>query len=279
MKEQFTTYRPKNKLVAKHISYYYYHQIFDSDFRRDFVYYPNFKNAITVHKDAVVERKPNFSQYFSKKGNSVIYYSINLNLRQAVQLNGKQDKIGIVFNPLGLNYFINCELSKISDKLEFNFDYFGEEFKNQLVKVYATSNFEKKVALLDAFFVKKYNPNIDNRIVLAVEQVINSKGTITTQEVADSLSISRKTLLRLFKTHLNCSIEDYKKLVRFRVTLNHYQSLEDKPKLSDIAYDNFFYDQANFINHFKSLIGKSPKSLFNSIEKLGDEDTYWTLKD
>lgn len=243
------------------------------------MYYPHFKNTITVHQNAIAERTPNFSKYTPKENNTVIYYNSNLNLRKSVQLNGRQNKIGIVFAPLGLNHFLDCDLSKVSNELEFNFDYFGEEFKNQLADVYATSNFEEKVVLLDTFFIEKHNADIDNRIVLAVENIISSKGRITTKEIAESLSISRKTLLRLFKTHLNCSVVDYKKLVRFRVALNHYQSLEDKPKLSDIAYDNFFYDQANFINHFKSLIGKSPKSLFNSIEKLGDEDTYWTLKD
>lgn len=202
-----------------------------------------------------------------------------MNKRQSVQLNGKHQKIGIVFNPLGLNHFLDCELSKISNNLSFDFNYFGKDFENRLEEVYKTSNFEEKVALLDTFFAEKHNPKIDERIVLAVEKIIETKGTISSKELTDLLLISRKTLLRMFKNHLNCSVEDYKKLVRFRVTLNHYQSLENKPKLSDIAYDNFFYDQANFINHFKSLVGTSPKLLFNSIEKLGDEDTYWTLKD
>ncbi|OSY87218.1 hypothetical protein WH52_12200 [Tenacibaculum holothuriorum] len=278
MEEQFLTYKPKNEIVAKHISYYYFHQSFNENFERSFVYYPNFKNTITIHKDSVASRTKTSGVYTFKKDNLEVYYSSNLNLRKEVVLKGKFNKIGIVFTPLGLNYFLECALSKISSQVEFDFNYFGNEFVTEIYKVYQAAKFEDKVTLLDAFFESKYNPNLDERIQLAVKEIISSKGLTTSLEIADILKVSRKTVLRLFKTHLNCSVEDYKKLVRFRVALNHSQESKDELKLSDIAYDTHFCDQASLTNHFKSIIGKTPKSLFKNIEKLGEEDTYWTLK-
>ncbi len=278
MKEQFLTYKPKNEIIAKHISYYYFHQSLEQDFESNFTYYPNFKNTITIHKDSVAKRTPNSGSYIFKKGNLEMYYSSNLNVRKRVSLKGRFNKIGIVFNPLGLNYFLDCNLSKISPKIEFDFNYFGDVFLKEISKVYQTTCFEDKIKILDDFFVSKYNTNLDNRIQVAVDSIIESNGLITLDEISKKLSVNRKTVLRLFKTHLNCSAEDYKKLVRFRTVLNFYQTSKNKPKLSDIAYDLHFCDQANLTNHFKSLIGKSPKKIFDSIQKLGNEDTYWTLK-
>lgn len=278
MNEQFVTYKPKNSIVAKHISYYYFHESSEENLERSFVYYPHFKNTITIHKDALAIRTETSGKYTFKKDNLEVYYSSNLNLRKKVVLQGKFNKIGIVFNPLGLNHFLDCNLSKISPELEFDFNYFGNEFITEIDKIYNTISYEEKVALLDAFLASKHHVNLDERIQIAVNSIIESKGIITSQEIADLLNVNRKTVLRLFKNHLNCSVEDYKKLVRFRLAFNYYQTLKDKPKLSDIAYDSHFCDQASFTNHFKSIIGKTPKTLFKSIEKLGEEDTYWTFK-
>ena len=179
LKEQFVTYKPKNEVIAKYISYYYFHQSFDDNFKRSFVYYPHFKNTITISKDAVAERTKTSSTYRSKKGNLEIYYNSNINLKKSRHLIGQLNKIGIVFTPLGINHFLNCELSKISSKPEFDFFHFGEDFENQLFQVYDTNDFNRKIELLDAFFTSKYNADLDTRIIDAVERIIQSKGGIT----------------------------------------------------------------------------------------------------
>ncbi len=279
MKELFQTYKPLNQQLPNYISYYYFHQSLDKNLEREFVYYPHYKNTITIYKDAKAERTNIKSKYSYQKGNTEIYYSSNTKDEKVRCLQGSFDKIGIVFQPLGLNHFLDVDLTSISDKCEFDFLYFGEEFDKVIEQVYSIECFNKKVSLLDDFFIKRLQNKLDFRIVKAVDYIINSKGIISTQQISDSLSISRKTLLRLFYKHLNCSVKEYKNLVRFRVALNHYQAQQIKPKLSDIAYDNLFYDQANFINHFKKMVGKPPKTFFNSIEKVGKEDTYWTISE
>lgn len=278
MRDEFLTFIPNNELVKKYISYYYFHQSFNDDFSKRYTYYPHYKNGLTVYKNAKVtlQEGSSYVEALPNK-NFEIIYSMNFYRKIKVHLIGKINKIGIAFNPLGLNHFIDYKLSKISRDNIFRFGYYGKDFEVILTRVYAANNFEQKVSLLDAFFESKFNPDFDKRIVNATDVIINAYGLINSKEVAENISISTKTLLRLFNTHLNCSIEDYKKLVRFRNALNYYQSLENKPRLSDVAYDTLFYDQANFTNHFKSLVGLSPKVLFDSIEKLGNEDIYWTI--
>jgi YesN/AraC family two-component response regulator len=72
-------------------------------------------------------------------------------------------------------------------------------------------------------------------------------------------------------------VKEYLDIVRFRKALNMYQTIEKKPLLTSIALENGYYDQSEFIKHFKKVTGYNPKKLFKNIQHLGNEDTFWTL--
>lgn len=280
-KGSFITVKPKNTLVAKYIAYYYFHVSEDPDFSKKFFFYPNYLHALTVYKGSDTSLTSEGS-YVIPADTDIIscFYSVNVSRSFKVELNGCFDKIGIVFNPLGLNHFVPEPVGNIVDASIKSFNYFGDAFLQALSEIYAQTETDAKVTLLDAFFAQRYTGFDESLVKSAVAEILNSNGSIRVEELSENLNVNRKTLLRLFKKHLCCSVEEYKKLVMFRNALNYSQTQGEEATLTDVALYNLYYDQAHFIKHFKSVTKLPPKVLLSNLTKLGNQEVvYWHFED
>lgn len=213
----------------------------------------------------------------SETGRLNILYTTNLDKSIRVRFKGAFDKIGIVFAPLGLNHFVNKPLFEILSERVGYFDSFGFPFEKCITAVFDENEEFEKVRLLDSFFenaLAGFNVPILEK---AVNEIITSGGQIKVSELSEQLMTNRKTLLRLFQKHLLCSVEEYKKMVRFRQAINFSQEQNQSNTLTEIALFSQYYDQADFIRQFKSIAKESPKKIIPSISKLGNE-TYWKLE-
>lgn len=274
-KEHYISVKPSSKSLQKYIAYYYFNFSNQEDYKKRYIFYPHFRNAITVYKRSKIS--------FSKTGSTVvpdaskefeiIYTGIH-NQSRIGEINAPFDKIGIVFQPLGINNFLSEPFSDVIKESPINdFNYFGHNFEIALKKVYNTNNVDEKVAALDAFFKDELNPLAETRIIKAVNYLFEEDLTI--QELSEKLQLSRKTVLRLFRKHLNCSPKEFSNLVKFRKAIEIYQ--KGNSNFTELAHANKYYDQSDFIKHFKKATGFNPKKFFSGISHLGTEDTFWTL--
>ena len=66
------------------------------------------------------------------------------------------DKIGVAFQPLGLNYFVDQPLGELmTNREDIRFDYFRKDILPVLDQVYTSKDITKKVQLLDQYFLQK----------------------------------------------------------------------------------------------------------------------------
>lgn len=252
----------------------------DPDFHSKFFFYPNYKHALTVYEGSDVSFTEDSSFVVPAAEKSVVaLYSVNTEKNFKVELNGVFNKIGVVFNPLGINHFLKHPLSEIWDRDLFKFDYFGSDFTALSKSVFEEQDIDKKTVLLDTFFSEKYCGFDDVVVKKAMTEILNSNGSVRVEELSDELGVNRKTLLRLFKKHLCSSVEEYKKLVMFRNALNYSQQMGEEASLTDVALYSLYYDQAHYIKHFKSITKQSPKTLLSKLTKLGSHEVYWHFED
>ena len=214
----------------------------------------------------------------SSTENYASFYSINTDKELSVILKGVFNKIGVVFNPLGLNQFIKEPFSDLFSENISGFNYYGDAFNLLAAKVFNLKDADEKTAELDAFFRERYIGFDEPVVKNAVKELLNSNGSIKVDELSEMLDVNRKTLLRLFRKHLCCSVEEYKKLVMFRNALNYSQQTEGS-SLTDVALYSLYYDQAHYIKHFKSITGQSPKALLSRLTQLGNHEVYWNFED
>lgn len=273
--ETYITIKPKLDVLSPYIAYYYFNSSEEKNYTKEYIFHPHYRNAITVYKNSEINFSKNQSIVIPKpdKDFEIIYTGIHLESRTG-KIQAPFDKIGIVFQTLGLNNFISEPLSALASEYpKPDFNYFGKEFKHVLENVYNTTKKSEKVNLLDRFFASQIKPFNEERLLKAIYLLFEKDLSIT--EISEAIAINRKTLLRLFKKHLNCSPKEFSNLIRFRKAINTYQ--KHKPALTDLAYQNNYYDQSDFIKHFKKVTGFNPKNFFNNLSHLGTEDTFWTV--
>jgi AraC-like DNA-binding protein len=258
--ERFVTVKPKSKLISKYISYYYFHDSDNPDFRRTFSFYPHFKHGFTVYQEGDILRT---------------LYTMNYDRQLPVELKGIVHKIGVAFNPLGINHFISKPISELYDPQTLSFSHWSPEILSELNEVFQTKDIDQKRDLLDSLFEKRFSPKLDLEIVQqAVDHIFNSFGTIQVDDLAVQIGVNRKTLLRHFRKHLSCSIEEYKKVVKFRTSIQAANNMKLK-NLTEISLYSLYYDQSDFTNRFKELTRQTPGAFFASIQKMGEEDIFW----
>lgn len=278
--EVFKTILPKNELVARHVAFYYFHKIDSSDFKRTFTYYPNYHIALNIFKGSEInwDEKSRFTTPSNSNCLKSIVTFTTAHSRDVI-MRGKIDKIGIIFKPLGLNHFISSSLSSfIPETINFFSDFNLQEEK-LLRQIYAEEDTHIKRDDLDNLLALRYKDFEDDIVICGVQLLLEKRGEMGVQELALELGINRKTLLRKFKKHVGCSVKNFCQLIKFRNTLITYKNRKGNIPLTELAYENQYYDQSSFIKHVTSVTGINPRRLFDELNDLEDEKTIWTLKE
>ncbi|CAM1353373.1 helix-turn-helix domain-containing protein [Tenacibaculum insulae] len=269
---------PKDEKLKKLIKYYYLHSSTDPKYFQKITYYPNYLTSLNIYKNSEVTLNE-FSRTheYKKEENNLKILVVKFDVSREIIMKGAFNKITIVFNPLGLNHFLNIPISSITKDYCTLFDYFGKTFDTVIDQVYETENIIQKRDLLDNYFSKHIIGFKEDTLSKAVVKIIENSDLDSVQQIATDLNISRKTLLRLFKKHLLYSPSEYKAIVKFRKTLNYYQKKSNKPNFTALAHVGNYYDQSDLNLHFKNRTGITPKLLLTNIQTIYN-DLYWTLE-
>jgi len=266
--EKFISRKPQSAILRKHIAYYYFHESVEEGFVKKFIYYPNYKLALTNYIGSQMQFSPSQSKISPNKDSGFLqfYGGVQTNCVLA-EIHAPFKKLGVVFQALGINYFIAEPLIKLQLKFNDKFEHFLPTMEDCLIKVYQTDNIDQKVELLDAYFLSRFVEMEDPRLAKAIKLLRETEEKFTVNSLAETMGVSRRTLLRIFQQHLNCSVKDYINIVQFRKALDRYQRNETKPSLTNLAYELDYYDQSEFIHH----------QFFATIGQQGQEDTFWTF--
>lgn len=279
--ELFITKKPESEILRKYISYYYFHQWKEENQIKKIIFYPNIVNALTIYKNSFLDFTNRFistTKPSEKEEYNVFYSGIKRNFAIA-EMQAPFDKIGIAFEPLGINYFLEKPVSEfISKNNDWKFFGFENSIEMMLNEIFETDNFDKKVKILDDYFLSLLNNFNDEILEKSLELIQQKNQKYKVSELAAELKISQKTLNRKFRKYLNCTVKDYLEVAQFRKSFNHFLNENKSEKLTDLAYQFDYYDQSEFIKQFKKITGINPKKLFQNVERFGEEELFWNTK-
>lgn len=180
--------------------------------------------------------------------------------------------------------FLEIQLSSASTKV------FGIKFQpwaaQQLWKTSMHSTTNTEVALSDLALpaTKKLTEEITTAIdtqerISITEQYLythltskeNLKAVVEqlrTNENCDIDSFGLRRLQQRFKSEIGISPKLYQRTLRINRVLQ--QMLSGTDKLTDLAYQNGYYDQSHFIRDFRTFTGLSPRAFLRSINPSED---------
>lgn len=121
---------------------------------------------------------------------------------------------------------------------------------------------EKRVGVLTEFFLTQLRKSTfaDSMVVGASRLIREQSGVLNISELSAECCLSQKQFERRFKTGTGFNPKLYARIVRFENVLNNRQLYNS---LTEASYVHGFYDQAHFINEFKTFSGYSPGKFFS----------------
>lgn len=175
----------------------------------------------------------------------------------------------VCFHPIGFLPFTTIPIKEMQNKavpLEVLFGKDGHEIEQQILNANTAS---ERIELIETFLSKLLtNSNtIDHIIKSTVETIFTANGQFSVTKHSQQSNINRRQLVRKFSSNIGLSPKQLSKTIRIQATLKTLLTKE-VTSLTELAYENEYFDQAHFIKDFKEFTGLTPKAFYGDDLKM-----------
>lgn len=165
----------------------------------------------------------------------------------------------IYFTEVGFTYFTSKpanELFNQSNSLKDIFD--KDKIGNTEEKLRFAKSDKQRIHIVEQFLLSQLRDIKNDKLIIeAVKLIYQSKGTIKVKDLNKKLFISQSPLEKRFRKLVGTTPKKFASIVRFNSVMNDLIYIKS---LTDICYENNFFDQAHFIKDFKQYTGDTPEN-------------------
>ncbi len=165
--------------------------------------------------------------------------------------------VSIIFQPGGLNRFLNIPMTEIFDNGYCAREVIGKEIEELLDKSHDTISFAELDHIVQSFFLKKISQVKEPLpIDFALQHLVANYNT-SIDQIAAMACMSIRSFERKCKERLGMPAKMYARIARFHKA---YKILESSTSISwtDLIYEVGYYDQMHFIKDFKEFSKLTP---------------------
>lgn len=165
----------------------------------------------------------------------------------------------VYFTEIGFTHFSSNPANKLFNLSLSLDDIFEKSSVNEVEEKLATASTDhQRVKIVEHFLLTQLKDiQTDKLIIEAVKLIYQSKGTIRIKELNEKLFISQSPFEKRFRKVVGTTAKKFASIVRFNAVLDH---MSETKTLTEICYENNFYDQAHFIKDFKQFTGDTPEN-------------------
>lgn len=165
----------------------------------------------------------------------------------------------IYFTEIGFAHFASHpanELFNLSLSLDDIFDKKSIlEVEERLVEVHTD---KLRIKIIEQFLIAQLKEiQTDKLILKAIRLIYETNGAIRIKELNEKLFISQSSFEKRFRKVIGTAPKKFASIVRFNTVL---ANLTETKTLTEICYENNFFDQAHFIKDFKQFTGDTPEN-------------------
>lgn len=193
-----------------------------------------------------------------------------VNTYHDLSLSGNINLIVVVFRPYGAYHLWGVPATEWSDRFFPAADFLGPQIQDLSSTLLKADGVNERVRLLDHFLLRQLDKNIqpDPVVVQAVQEITSHAGTLPVLSLLKTLSLNERTLERKFKLSTGISPKQYSGIVRLNASAKRIQRMKTTDRLTGIAYESGYFDQAHFIRDFRKYTGMSPHQLHHEVSAL-----------
>lgn len=255
MNTDFTIYKTTHSLLEKVVDFFFYVDVpveVLAHLQEEIIPYPRATLGYFFNHPFLVEQ--------AGKQSSVNFIISRISTMPAtVQPQSDYVKIiGVHLKPYALAYFTEQSVDSLPLSLSVN-ELFSHHVEQCIDHLNATSELTEQFQGLEALLLSNRQDKDLSLISQAVELIENSNGNRKVTDIAKQLGTTTRTLRNHFHQYVGCSPKAYIQLVKLNKSVAEIKNTPTN--LTEVSYDNDYFDQAHFIKTIKSITGKTPKIL------------------
>lgn len=264
--------KPNDIELQKYIQFFYILTHSKETKTRYFIF-PNTTSVVSFSLNVISKRKNNFieiSQSPNDNFNSELDISFTTPL--LVQYKGDIKEITIVFKTLGLNVFLDKTLNTYC-KEDYGF-YPFLDYSDKMQAILKMNSKEEAFEELEKYLLSKIKSKSYLKIQKIIDDVIENSD-VPLSLIAKKHNITHKTLITYFNKHICKTPSDFKKIIRFRRSLDN----KETKTLTELSYLSNYFDQAHMIKDFRKLTKYTPKDFFKKLSVIERGNINWIFTD
>ncbi|MCP4134321.1 MAG: AraC family transcriptional regulator [bacterium] len=259
-------YGVKNQILRNLIKYFWVVKADKQDINHKFLPVCNIDLVLNLGHDP---------KYITKHDEILITNNLYFNgITEQYKLNvqkGELNLLGISFFPTGLFPFLNIPLAEFKNHT-IEFDLVYKMLNLEIIdKIGQLDDMDNTLNTLEEILLKylNYNMILDDTSIRLFDTFNNSIQNLTVEQFSDDYGINKRRLERFFNKFIGTSPKSFAKIKRFRNIIRQLEN-NNYESLTDLAYENNYYDQMHFIKDFKSFTGSTPTEYINQKSSLMD---------
>jgi AraC-like DNA-binding protein len=220
----------------------------------------NFGSAIRVSRAADPTRWDSYGSFTTGAYDSFVL----------VETDAGAGGIQIDFTLLGARRYLGVPLDGLTNRAISLDDVFGSAGRDLTAALHDAPDWAARFDLLDRAIASRTESThtVSREMFWAWNRIIDTAGHVPIGSLSTGLGWSRRRLAARFKEDIGLAPKVFARVMRFHRAVERLKARQ-LPRLSDVALDCGYYDQAHFDRDFRVFAGVTPTELVRTLRPDG----------
>ncbi|WP_343658443.1 AraC family transcriptional regulator [Chryseobacterium sp.] len=253
---EVTFYQPTHPVLKEYIEGYYFVEKDDSHQPIRYLTFPDNYFIVSACQDvSIAQSKGRVEIMRSPSENMVIDFVSRCSVPTEIFYQQSVNEVTVYFKPLGIYHFFNADKNQ-----DLQQEIHIADFKDIMNGILKESDRKTQIEILENYWLSKFRKK---DMILAYAILDDFENELSIEEIAVKNKITRQYVNKISQRYLAKPASEFKKIQRFR---NVLISNKKTRNLTELSYENLFYDQSHLIKDFKELTRISPGKFFDHVD-------------
>ncbi|MCJ7936163.1 MAG: AraC family transcriptional regulator [Chryseobacterium sp.] len=258
-----TFYQPVHPILKKYIEGYYFVAKDDHHQPVRYLTFPDNFFILSACQDVSITQDKGWVEiYRSLSENIVIDLVLRCSVPTEIFYQQSVNEVTVYFKPLGMYHFFDDD-----GKEAFQENIHLSDFKEVMNVILKEADRKRQIEMLENYWLSKFR---QKNLILAYSILADFETELSIEEIAEKNKITRQYVNKISQRYLAKPASEFRKIQRFRKVL---MSNKKNRNLTELSYENLFYDQSHLIKDFKELTKISPGKFFDHVDT--EQNNIW----
>ncbi|SEH32905.1 helix-turn-helix domain-containing protein [Chryseobacterium culicis] len=251
-----TFYQPAHPVLKEYIEGYYFIEKDDSQKPIKYLTFPDNYFIVSACENVCVKQDKGWVEITrSQSENITVDFVFRCSVPTEIFYRQSVREITMYFKPLGVYHFFSADKSQdLEQEIHLS------DFTDIMNTVLKESDRAIQIEILENYWLSKFQKK---DLALAYTLLEDFETELSIEAIAAKNTITRQYVNKISRRYLGKPASEFRKIQRFR---NVLISNKKSRNLTELSYENLFYDQSHLIKDFKELTRISPGKFFEHVD-------------